>query len=176
VGEHDVLRSKIRCQNQIQLHVFKQNTNMKTNLTTGNPLTLVSLNAVYHTGRRRYLSLKTSFTISLYGWERRYGSRRFVSMCACPRKNGLNAPTWYHRTNISGSGSPKKPPTSASNDSVSFLQNTKRRRITHTQRNSSQQYYSPKPSCSQQPYVPTSRGYLPSTSRRNVGNRRRRNG
>lgn len=37
-------------------------------------------------------------------------------MCACARKKGWNAPFWYQRTSISGSGLPKKPPTSAAAD------------------------------------------------------------
>lgn len=68
---------------------------------------------MYHTGKRLYLKRKMFLSMLLYGSSRRYGSRLFVSICACALKNGANAPTWYHRTSISESGFPKKPPTSA---------------------------------------------------------------
>src|SRR5712691_12994643 len=79
----------------------------------GRPVTLVSRNAVYHTGRRAYRRRKMLRTVLLWGSSRRYGSRRLLSRCACARKNGENAPTQYQRTSISGCGFPKKPPTSA---------------------------------------------------------------
>jgi hypothetical protein len=51
--------------------------------------------------------------MDVYGSPNTHGSRRFVSWCAWPRKNGVNEAAWYHRVNSSGPGSPKKPPTSA---------------------------------------------------------------
>ncbi|CAD0206140.1 unnamed protein product [Chrysodeixis includens] len=41
-----------------------------------------------------------------------HGSRRFVSMCECARKNGWYAPAWYHLVMSSASGYLKNPPTS----------------------------------------------------------------
>ena len=38
-----------------------------------------------------------------------------IPICACPRKKGWKAAAWYQRTRSSGSGLPKKPPTSARN-------------------------------------------------------------
>ena len=89
------------------------------NRRTGIPVVLASLNDVYQTGKRLYRSLNRSRTMLLYGSSSRYGSRRFVSMCACARKNGENIPTPYQRTSISGVGFPKKPPTSAIRDNLS---------------------------------------------------------
>lgn len=66
-----------------------------------------------------------SLTMLLYGSSSRNGSRRFVSMCAWARKNGLNAPTWYQRTSISGSGLPKNPPTSAGGSRKSIEETSK---------------------------------------------------
>lgn len=81
--------------------------------TMGIPFTVASWKAVYHTGKSVYRKRIASLIMDLYGSSRRYGSRRLVSMCACARKKGLKMPTWYQRTSISGSGLPKKPPTSA---------------------------------------------------------------
>ena len=84
-----------------------------THLKTGIPVTEASRNAVYQTGSILYRNFKMSRSMLLYGSSIRYGPRLFVSMCACALKNGWNAPTWYHRTSMSRSGFPKKPPTSA---------------------------------------------------------------
>jgi len=106
--EHNVVWSKIYLLDHINV-CATHNAHLKT----GTPVTVVSLNAVYQSGSMLYLRRRISRTISLYGCSSKNGSRRLVSICACARKKGANAPTWYHRTSISGSGLPKNPPTSA---------------------------------------------------------------
>jgi len=169
LGQHNVLRSTASCQRRSHRTILSQ-----ADLTTGNPVTLDSLNVVYHTGNKLYRNLRVSRTIDLYGSANKYGSRLLVSMCAWARKKGENAPTKYHLVNISGSGFPKNPPTSAA--ITLSVSNSKHREITNLQRSSFQRCYWREPWGHRQPYVPTCPCCLQSTWLHTSGHQHRRNG
>lgn len=146
--------------------------NRETHLRTGIPVTDASRNAVYQIGSIAYLRRRVSLTMLLYGSSNRYGSRLFVSICACARKKGWNAPTWYHRTNMSRSGFPKNPPTSATGCGQ-IMSEERKYRMTHTRQKTFLRCRWPGPSGYRQPCVPRCRGCRQSTLRRNVASRRR---